>query len=63
MIGIERVPKLHFLNIKLFSKFADIEGDCETVKTQLEQRGFRVICEPYFSGTVLLRLNDKHAPG
>lgn len=50
--------KLAFLKTTLYGNFADIEGDCDAVKAALSKRGFRVTCEPYYYGTILLRLSN-----
>ena len=51
--------RLRFLRVALYANFADVsDGDCEAVKRQLVARGFKVTCEPYFGGSVLLRLTE-----
>ena len=51
--------RLRFLGVVLYGNFAEVaDGDCEGVKQQLEARGFKVTCEPYFAGSLLLRLTE-----
>ena len=50
--------RVHFLRANVGANFADMEGDCDAVKSQLEVAGFHVSMEPYIHNTTMLRLSE-----